>query len=476
MKLPIIHKIIVISTIVYMVLFFVGSYAFSFAYPFSHLNDTDLFSFPYVFFQIVRFSFFLLLPLASFYSYRIPKNIVKILFPVLSLCLLFFFDSYTGLDKLDASLPFYNSNNLSQTQIEIYNKINLFLPSWFIKAEYLLEVFLVFFVSVLFLFTGRIEKKDFLSLLYFPLFLVLSLPLNLSENVTRTFSERTNEIFYFSNYSVWHFLLFFLVILSTLVFYFALRKKSRERKLYVLRILCMTMMLQFFHKNSMLVGDGYNIYNHVYASIPLFICDIGKYIVFLAVMLDRKWFYQCAFFVHSAGALTVFFYFGKEGTKNFGTIFSYSFLYFTITHIFLFLLSVLPVYLGMIKFRLKSILSSSFYYFAVILVAAFTSVAITNLSATLTDSLGNALPTPIYPNFAFTQICPLPMEFFTFLNVKIGNCEINFVYEIMLFISYLTLFSTFLGFNEGMFYLVRRYREKKQNETEAAEGNHEKTL
>lgn len=478
MEIPFTKKILFAFTFFYLVLFFLGSYAFAFAYPFSHLSDTDLFSFSYIFFQVARFSFFLLLPLAVFYSYRTPKNIVKILFPVLSLCLLFFFGTYTSLDKLDSSLPYYNSNGLNASEIEIYNKMNLFLPSWVIKTEYLLEMFLVFFISVFLLFRERIQKKDFNSLLYYPIFFVLSLPLNLSENFTRTFSDRTNKILHFSNFSIWHFLLFFLVILFTLLFYFALRIRSRETKLYVLRILCMTMMLQFFGKNSMLVGDGYNIYNNVFASIPLFICDIGKYIVFLAVMLDRKWFYQCAFFVHGAGALTVFFYFGKEGTKNFGTIFSYSFLYFTITHILLFLLSVLPVYLGLVRFRIKSVLSSSLYYFVVILIAAFTSIAVTNFSMTITDSLGNTLSSPFYPNYAFTQICPLPMEFYTFLNVRIGNCEINFVYEFMLFISYLVLFFTFLGFNEGMFYLLQKIKDRKCSKMNLSskEANHEETL
>ena len=65
------------------------------------------------------------------------------------------------------------------------------------------------------------------------------------------------------------------------------------------------MFSMFFGKNSMLIGDGYNVYNTLFASIPLFICDIGKFIVFIAIMLDKKWFYQCAYFVHSAGALTV---------------------------------------------------------------------------------------------------------------------------------------------------------------------------
>ena len=226
--------------------------------------------------------------------------------------------------------------------------------------------------------------------------------------------------------------------------------------------MCLMMFSMFFGKNSMLIGDGYNVYNTLFASIPLFICDIGKFIVFIAIMLDKKWFYQCAYFVHSAGALTVFFYLGKDGSTNFDTIFSYTYLYFILNHILLFLLSVLPMYLSLEKFKWKSIFSSSLYYGVVIVIAAFVSVSVTNFVSQLKDEFGNTLSTAFLPNYAFTQICPLPMEFPTFLNLKIGVYEINFVYELTLFISYVVLFLAFYFINESIYFTMRKIQSKRK--------------
>ena len=451
-----------ILTVVYMALFLLGSFSFAFYYPFAHLNDCDQFSFLYIFFQLIRLSTFILVPLAGFYFYKAPRNIVKTILPLLFIGLFFFYPQYTSLSKLDSVLPFYNDTGLDQTQIEIYNKINLFLPDYIIKSEYILEVVIVICIGILLNFKFRFEFSDLKSIVWFPLFVLLSLPLNLSENLTRTFSEKTEEFLTFHNYGIWHFLLFLLLIIVTISAYLLLKNKEEKTQKYVLRIMCLMMFSMFFGKNSMLIGDGYNVYNTVFASIPLFICDIGKFIVFIAIMIDKKWFYQCAYFVHSAGALTVFFYLGKAGSTNFDTIFSYTYLYFILNHILLFLLSVLPMYLSLEKFKWKSIFSSSLYYGVVIVIAAFVSVSVTNFVSQLTDGFENTLSTAFLPNYAFTQICPLPMEFPTFLNLKIGVYEINFVYELTLFISYVVLFLAFYFINELIYFTMRKIQSKRR--------------
>ena len=178
-------------------------------------------------------------------------------------------------------------------------------------------------------------------------------------------------------------------------------------------------------------------------------------------MFKKKIFYNIAFFVHSAGALTVFFYFGKEGTHNYGTIFNYSFLYFTITHLLLFILSTMPVFLRQVNFSLKEALVPSLYYGVVILIATFTSVLVTNLSMTITTPGGETLLTPIYPNYAFSQICPVPVSFPTFLNITIGICEVNFFYEIILFIAYVVLFFAFYSIYALGKFILQKYQFSK---------------
>lgn len=292
------------------------------------------------------------------------------------------------------------------------------------------------------------NKKDCKSLLYYPIYILCCLPLNVFAEIAPLLSERVLKFTIFENFSFWHFLMFALLIFFTLLAYFVLRKKDAEKQVFYLRAMSVILMIHFASKDSMLIGDGYNIYNIVLSAIPLFICDIGKFIALLAVWTRKKVFFDMGFFVHAVGALTVFFYMGKD--QNFGPVFCYSFLYFTSTHLLLFMLSVLPVMLGLTSFSLKDCFIPAAYYACVIVVATVTSVAITNLSATWATPSGEHLSGLLYLNFAFTQICPIPLEFPTFLNVKIGQCEVNVVYVISLYLSYLGLFIAFFLLQLGV--------------------------
>ena len=110
-------KSIQILTVIYMALFLLGSFSFAFYYPFGHLNDCDQFSFLYIFFQLIRLSAFILVPLAGFYFYKAPRNIVKTILPLLFISLFFYYPQYTSLSKLDTVLPFYNDIGLDQTPV-----------------------------------------------------------------------------------------------------------------------------------------------------------------------------------------------------------------------------------------------------------------------------------------------------------------------------------------------------------------------
>ena len=114
----------------------------------------------------------------------------------------------------------------------------------------------------------------------------------------------------------------------------------------------------------------------------------------------------------------------------------------------------------MAEFKKKDILIPSLYYFGVIMVSMFVSVLITNWSNSLTDASGVITENVLKPNFAFTQICPLPVDFPTFLNFKIGICEVNFFYELILFIAYVVLFSTFYLLNCLLFFLIKKVKAK----------------
>lgn len=412
------------------------SLSFNMYHIYSHMVD---FSPLLIATELFKISAYLVVPLSIFLRHKTSRNILKLVLGIVALLSFSCIGEYSSMVKTALNSP--NANNLDPVTLEIYDSINLFMPRSAIFAMFALTDFILLSLAILVFLEDGLDKKDCKSLLYYPIYVLCCLPLNIFAEIAPLLSERVLKFTIFENFSFWHFLMFALLIFFTLLSYFLLRRESPDKQLFHLRAMSVVLMIHFASKDSMLIGDGYNIYNIVLSAIPLFICDIGKFIVLLAVWTKKKVFFDIAFFVHAVGALTVFFYMGKD--QNFGPVFCYSFLYFTSTHLLLFMLSVLPVMLGLTSFRLKDCLIPAAYYACVLVVATATSVAITNLSATWSTPTGEHLSELLYLNFAFTQICPIPLEFPEFLNVQIGRCEVNFVYVVSLYLSYLGLFIAF---------------------------------
>lgn len=202
----------------------------------------------------------------------------------------------------------------------------------------------------------------------------------------------------------------------------------------------------------MLLGDGYNVYNNVFAALPLFICNIGVYVSSLSVILKKRVLYAISFFVHAVGALTVFIYFGKDEMSNYGIFCSYSILYFCLTHCLLFGLCVLPTALGHYKFRIKDCIIPLIYYCLVIVVATVASGLVSTFLTSYSYD-GYTLTIGDYgapgvdmspPNFSFTQVNPLPIPF-DYIPFTIGNYTFYLSYIIALYVAYVGLFWAFTG-------------------------------
>lgn len=227
--------------------------------------------------------------------------------------------------------------------------------------------------------------------------------------------------------------------------YYFLKNKDKAAQQDWLAAIAITLLIQYHSKDSMLLGDGYNVYNTVFSALPLFICNIGVYVASLSVILKKRVLYAISFFVHAVGALTVFVYFGKDEMSNYGIIFSYSILYFCLTHCLLFILSVIPSALGHYKFRPKDCIIPLIYYCIVIIIAAVASGLVTSYLQELGLSVGSE-PTDDMtpPNFAFTQVNPLPIPV-PVVPLVIWKCELNLLYLILLYIAYVCLFWAFTG-------------------------------
>jgi hypothetical protein len=172
------------------------------------------------------------------------------------------------------------------------------------------------------------------------------------------------------------------------------------------------------------------------------------YVAAISVLVKKKTLYAISFFVHAAGALSVFVYFGKDSMSNYGIFASYSILYFCFTHCFLFALCVLPSALGQYKFNFKDCIVPLIYYFIVIILASVCSGLVTSASMGWHTPNGYYLPEDglLKPNYAFTQINPLPFEVPPVLTLTIWRHKLNVLYVLGLYLVYVALFFAFIGF------------------------------
>lgn len=412
----------------------------------SFLDGEDSFNIFFVLSQWIKKSGLLLFPLAVFYKKRSCADIAKYVLPVFVIISCATFGGFFDVTML--------TENATPAQ-KVFASINEFMTKpanmalFFINSALYLAV-----CALLFVRDGwKVNKKSFIWL---PFALIAVMPLNIFENFFDISNFSPAHPLWFKNFTVWHFLAIAILAGFTIGCYYFLRKKDRASQDVFLAAGAIVLLIQYHSKDSMLMGDGYNVYYTVFAALPLFICNIGVYIASISVILKKRVLYAISFFVHAVGALTVFVYFGKDEMSNYGIFCSYSILYFCLTHCLLFALSVLPSSLGHYKFKIKDCLIPLAYYCGVIIVAAVASGLVQSFLTTysydgytLTVGEGinpeTGLPfdmTP--PNYAFTQVCPLPVTL-PVIPLTIWKCQLNVLYLILLYVAYVCLFWAFTG-------------------------------
>lgn len=400
----------------------------------------------YIFNRVSEFGFFfclsqwskkaglLLILAAVFFGCKSCADSVKYVLPlfvILSCCLFGgFFDIYPAADT---------------PAQEIFNKINLGFPKWLNVTLFILQnVCYAACCALLFVRDGyKVEPKSFITL---PFALLLTMPLNIFENFFDIDKIPADNFFRFRNFTLWHFLALCVLVGFTVGLYYFLKGKSRAQQDKYLAVLAISLLIQYHSKDSMVMGDGYNVYYTVFACLPLFICNIGVYVASLSVILKKRVLYAISFFIHAVGALTVFIYFGKDSMSDYGIVVSHSILYFCLTHWFLFALCVMPSALGHFKFKIKDCIIPLNYYCVVIILAAVASALVTEYLTNLGLSIGSA-PTDDMapPNYAFTQVNPLPFEVPNLIPLGGAFRHINVFYVILVYIAYVCLFFAFYG-------------------------------
>ncbi len=408
--------------------------------------------------QWIKKAGILLLPLAVFLNKKCCADIAKYVLPVFVIISLFTFGEFFDITMLTES---------SSPAEKVYASVNEFIPKslhftlFVAESEFMLAACALLFVRDGFAVSAK-------SFAYLPAAIVAVMPLNIFENFynENLFDNRSAEFvgdsfLLFKSFTVWHLLVVVILIAFTLGCYFFLRKKPRKLQNDYLAAMAIILLIQYHSKDSVVMGDGYNVYYTVFACIPLFICNIGVYVACLSVFLKKRILYAISFFVHAAGAITVFLYFGDK-ISNYGIFCGYSIMYFCLTHCLLFTLSVMPTALGHYKFKPKDAIIPLIYYCIVIVVAAFASALVT--SASMTFSYGGYTLQEnewLYPNYAFTQKNPLPIPE-PVLNVRIWRCDMNIAYLIILYAVYVGLFYAMNGAYYA--FLAIRHRVLKKRE------------
>ncbi|MCM1546354.1 MAG: YwaF family protein [Clostridiales bacterium] len=391
--------------------------------------------------QWVKKAGLLLILAAVFFNCKSCADVVKYLLPVFIIlsCCLFggFFDIVT---PAEAGSP-----------QEIFNKINLGFPKWLnITLFFVQNVAYAACCALFFVRDGyKARAKSFITL---PFALLLTMPLNIFENFFDISKIPADSFLRFYNFTLWHFIALCALVGSTVGLYYYLKNKSREQQDKYLAVIALSLLIQYHSKDSMVMGDGYNVYYTVFACLPLFICNIGVYVASISVILKKRVLYAISFFIHAVGALTVFVYFGKDSMSNYGIFISHSILYFCLTHCMLFALCVLPSALGHYKFKIKDCIIPLIYYCIVIIIAAISSALVTEFLTKMGLSVGEGinpdtnLPfdmTP--PNYAFTQVNPLPFAVPNLIPLGGAFRHINVFYVILVYIAYVCLFFAFYG-------------------------------
>ena len=414
------------------------SFTVSDYYIFNRIGEFNVF---FVLSQWVKKAGLLLLPLAVFYRKKCCSDIAKYLLPVFTVISLCTFGGFFDITMMTGGVDLVQ---------DTFASINEFIPKAANITLFCISCVLTAAVCAL-LFVRDGFKVEARSFKYLPFAMFGVIPLNIFENFFDINKFSHTHFLWFRNFTIWHFLALAILAGVTIGAYYFLRNKDKKLQQDYLAAIAIVLLIQYHSKDSVIMGDGYNVYNTVFSCLPLFICNIGVYVASISVLLKKRVLYAISFFVHAAGALTVFFYFGKDEMSNYGIIFSYSILYFCLTHCLLFVLCVLPSALGHYKFTPRDCIIPLIYYCLVIVVATVVGGLLTTFlqnysyngyTLTIGEYGTGADMAPL--NFSFTQVNPLPIPF-NYIPFNIGDCTFYLSYLIVLYLVYVGLFWIFTG-------------------------------
>lgn len=414
-------------------------------------NKFGTFNAAFIISQWLKKSGVVLLPLAVFIKSRSCGGAAKYILPVAVIVSACTYGGFFDVSKLNDGVTGADA---------VYAHVNEFISKPLNMALFFTFCALCIAICAM-LFWRDGARVNFKSFFVFLLATVAVTPLNIFENFFTLSQIPPASVLWFKNFSVWHFLSLILLVAATVGTYFLLRRKTPDFQHKFLCALALVLLVQYHSKDSVIMGDGYNVYHTVFACLPLYICNIGVYVSSIAVFAKKRFLYAIAFFVHAVGALSVFVYFGKDEMSEYGIIFSYTFLYFCTTHGLLFILSVMPAALEHYVFKIKDCIIPLIYFSVVLIIAAVASCLVTSASMSFSYN-GYTLQESewIYPNYSFTIESPIPITFPT-VPIRVWKCDLNVLYIIILYAFYCAMFWAFVGVYHGVKALTIKFSNRK---------------
>ena len=232
-------------------------------------NRVSEFGFIFVFCQWMKKAGILLIALAVFYDKKCCADIAKYVLPVFVIVSSFTYGGFFDATAITAE---------STPADLVYAHINEFMPKAANMALFFISNALYLVICAL-LFVRDGYKAKGASFIWLPFAMLACIPLNIFENFFDINDFSRDHFLWFKNFTLWHLLAILILIAFTVGSYYFLKNKPRDKQDEFLAAAAVVLLLQYHSKDSMIMGDGYNVYHTVFACIPLFICNIGVYIV-----------------------------------------------------------------------------------------------------------------------------------------------------------------------------------------------------
>lgn len=273
-------------------------------------------------------------------------------------------------------------------------------------------------VRIVLIITLFLKEKDRrYSLKYFNYFIVSLLffiPLNFLEPLAIKLHEK--RFLLFRLFSVWHFLFLFLFIGFALGLEKFLEKKNNEIRYLIIFGLSIILLYKLLCRFSFVRLQDYQEVKGFMGALPFYVCSFGMLLLPFAIYSRNKVFQGILFLVNTPGAIIVL----VNPSTGITNIFHYNVLYFFVTHIMLFgITMMLPIYLEG-KPNLKTVKITG-----ILLACYFITMVFLNGLAIIISNGNN-------PNFSFVSKSPIPVPIDNMFLIRIHRIRFSPIYLILL--------------------------------------------